>query len=211
MIVDFWQKTLRQVLDECASASPTPGGGSVAALAACLGISMSIMVCEITASKKTGGGFEERAEELALEARKLMSGLEELLEADMEQFNQYMSALKLPKETEEEKTVRAAAMREALKGATEVPLEIARTCLAGLELNTEVSRIGKKSALSDAGVAALLLEAALHAALLNVDANVPFLDDREFAAAAALERHRIAKEAENLKDRALDIVRQRMS
>lgn len=182
----------------------------MAALAACLGISMSIMVCEITAGKKTGGELEKRAEELAILARKTMSRLKELLAADMEQFNKYMSALKLPKETGEEKARRAAALSDALKGATQVPLEIARTCLEGLMLNAEVCETGKKSVLSDAGVAALLLEAALKAALLNVDANLPYLDDGEFAALAAKERDELAARAIKLKEGSLDTVRRRM-
>lgn len=182
----------------------------MAALAGCLGLSMTVMVCGLTGGKKACADFEERAKMLAFEARKLMSGLEELLVADMEQFNKYMAALKLPKKTEEEKTRRLVTMQEALKGATEVPLKIASTCLMGLELNWEVSKIGNKAALSDAGVAALLLEAAIQAALLNVDANVPLLDDREFATRAAEERSGLAERASRLKNDTLAIVRQRM-
>ena len=172
------QKSMRQVLDLAASAAPAPGGGSVSALTACLGLSMTIMVGNLTLGKKNYQTVQGEVTELISAAKGLSNELEILAQDDMDVFTRFMTAMGLPKTTTEEQAIRKDAMEEALLFATETPLETARVCLKGLEFTSRMAVIGNKSAVSDVGVAALLLKAALIGALLNVEANIAMSKDQ---------------------------------
>jgi formiminotetrahydrofolate cyclodeaminase len=176
----FIGKTVEQFLDELASKAPVPGGGSVSALSGALAAGLVTMVCDLTIGKKRYADVEDEIREYRVQAEALRSRLQELLQADVEVYGQLAAAYKLPRETDEEQADRYAAIQEATVEATKVPLEIAEIAAKVVVLSGPVAEKGSKVAVSDAGIAALLGEAAVHSALLNVQINLATLDDEYF-------------------------------
>jgi formiminotetrahydrofolate cyclodeaminase len=174
------RKTLSGFLDELASPSPAPGGGSVAALAGALGAALTAMVCQLTIGKKKYADVEENMKRILQQAELLRGQFTQLIDKDTEAFQKVMEAFGLPKDTDPQKALRAAAIREATKEATLVPLEVMKHCIDALALAQEVASSGNINAASDAGVSALMLHAGCAAAALNVRINLNALDDPEF-------------------------------
>ena len=174
---DFFNKSLREIIELSSSSAPVPGGGSVSAIVACLGAAMTAMVCNLTTGKEKYRDVEPHVQEINNSLSPLLAKLEYLVEEDMAEFQRFMSAYRLPRDTEEQKAAREEALQGALRGSTEIPLEIARTCLVILQLTQRLSGIGNKMAISDAGVAATITEAALNSVLLTASGNVPLIKD----------------------------------
>jgi formiminotetrahydrofolate cyclodeaminase len=177
----FKDKSIQGMLEAMASSSATPGGGSAAALAGAMGAALVSMVCRLTIGKKR---FADVADELGgvlEEAEALRVRLTNLADADTRAFDQVMEAYRLPKETQEEQAARQVAIEAALQGATQVPLETARACATVVGLVAQVIPKINPNAVSDAGAAALLAEAGLRGAQLNVAINLGALDDSAFA------------------------------
>jgi formiminotetrahydrofolate cyclodeaminase len=173
-------KTMNVFIDELASKSATPGGGSAAAIIGAMGAALVSMVCNLTIGKK---GYEELEPELKATlagAEAVRARLTELVNADVQAFNQVMGAYGLPKDTDEQKRERSAAIQLALKSATEVPLACAKACAEVIELSRVVAEKGNKNVVSDAGVAVLAGYAALKSAALNVYVNVGAIKDEQF-------------------------------
>ena len=208
---ELFSKSLTDVLKVSASSEPTPGGGSVAAIAAAFAASMSAMVGNLTIGKKKYRDVEPQVTSLRDRALCLMNRMEELVDSDMQQFRRFMEYYKMPAVTDEEKERKDHLIQEALKGATETPLEIARACLEILKVVDEIAPIGNTMAISDAGVSAYLAEAALRAALLNVDINLPSLKDEAFARKARSDKEGLIDQAQELKSRALSTISRRMA
>jgi formiminotetrahydrofolate cyclodeaminase len=173
--------TLKSFLDNVASASPAPGGGSVAALAGALGSALTAMVCNLTIGKKKYAAVEGEMRQILSQAEHLRELFTALVDKDTAAFNKVMEAFSLPKDSEAGKTLRAAAIREATKEATLVPLEVMRHCIDGLALAQIVAARGNANSSSDAGVSALMLNAACESAALNVRINLAGMGDDEFA------------------------------
>jgi len=207
---ELFSQSLRDVLKVSASSEPTPGGGSIAAIAAAFAASMSAMVANLTIGRKKYRDVEAEVTRLRDRALCLMSRAEDLVEDDMTQFRRFMESYRMPAVTDEEKERREHLIQEALKGATETPLEIARTCLEILKVADEIAPIGNTMAISDAGVSCYLAEAALRAALLNVDINLPQVKDESFVKAARENKEGLINQATQLKDRALATICLRM-
>ncbi|MDD4238649.1 MAG: cyclodeaminase/cyclohydrolase family protein [Desulfotomaculaceae bacterium] len=207
---DLFDYSFRKILATASSDAPTPGGGSVSALVGALGVSMAAMVGNLTYGKSQYAAVSTEIKDITGRAYFTMSRLEKLMEADIAAFSKYMAAYRLPKGNDEEKVQRDEAIQKALQSATKTPLDIARTLLEALTLTAQLSRIGNKMAISDAGVAAYVCEAAVHAVLLNVDINLPMVSDEGFAAHALEEKERIAGEARRLKEQAVAVVNDRM-
>jgi len=174
------KKTLAAFLDELASSSPAPGGGSVAALAGALGAALTSMVCNLTIGKKKYAAAEEEMKKIRVQAEEMRELFTALIDKDTEAFNKVMEAFSLPKETEPQKALRSAAIREATKEATNVPLEVMKHCIDALALAQQVADSGNVNSVSDAGVSAYMLHAAVEAAALNVRINLNNLNDSEF-------------------------------
>jgi methenyltetrahydrofolate cyclohydrolase len=174
------RKTLNGFLDELASSSPAPGGGSVAALSGALGAALTSMVCNLTIGKKKYADVEGDMKKVLNQAEQLREQFTELIDSDTLAFNKVMEAYALPKDTEPQKALRSAAIREATKEATMVPLEVMKHCIDALALTQTVASKGNVNSVSDAGVSALMLHAALEAAGLNVRINLNGLADAEF-------------------------------
>ncbi len=195
---------------QAASAEPTPGGGGVAALAGALGASMVSMVANLTTGRERFREVEERVTELRAEAEFLMKEFQRLAQADVEAFSQLMAAFRLPKTTDEERTGRALAISTAARAATDVPLAVAENALKTLGAARSVAEIGNENAASDAGVAACMAEAAVTAALLNVDINLPLVGDDEYRSAAVTVRDKMLAEAAALRDEVLQVVKKKI-
>lgn len=161
-----------------AAPTPAPGGGSVAAHVAALGAALAQMVAGLTIGKKKYAGVEDAMKEMALQAAALGNQLTALVERDARAYDSVMAAYRLPKETEEQLTARQAAVDAALLDAARVPLETAHACAGVARLAALAATQGNSNAVSDAGVAALLAEAACKGAAYNVRINVASLSDK---------------------------------
>jgi len=174
------RKSLNSFLEELASSSPAPGGGSVAALAGALGAALTSMVCQLTIGKKKYAEVEAEMKGILAQAEALRTRFTSLVDEDTAAFNKVMEAYGLPKDSEAQKALRTAAIREATKEATQVPLEVMKHCIDGLALAGNVAAKGNVNSVSDAGVGALMLHAACESAALNVRINLKGLTDNEF-------------------------------
>src|SRR5262245_12711668 len=115
---------ISRFLDELASSSPAPGGGSAAALAGAAGAALTSMVCRLTIGKKKYAGVEEEMKELLEKSEDLRSMFTRMIDRDAHAFNKVMEAFGLPKETDDQNALRSAAIQEATKEAALVPLEL---------------------------------------------------------------------------------------
>jgi formiminotetrahydrofolate cyclodeaminase len=209
--MSIYEKSINEYLEVAASSSPTPGGGSVSAIAATNAAAMVSMVANLTIGKK---GYEEHqaaATEIAAAAVKLIDELKALTARDMEAFDLFVKAWRMPKDTPAEKAAKDEANEKAAQNASMVPLEISKVCLEIVKLSVKLAPFGNKSAISDVGVAAYLAEAAMKAAMLSVDINIPGLKTKSFADMLIAERARLFAEAEDLKVLALADVKKRMA
>src|SRR6266496_2220502 len=173
-------RPVRQFLDELASAAPAPGGGSVAALTGAMAAGLLTMVCDLTIGKQAYAAFEDEARSIRARAEKRRTELQALLQSDVEVFTRLMAAYKLPRATDADAANRKATIQQATRAATEVPLHIAQAVAALLPLCLPLAREGSRNAVSDVGFAAQLIRAAVPSALLNVDINLPVLEDTLF-------------------------------
>jgi methenyltetrahydrofolate cyclohydrolase len=174
------RKTLNGFLDDLASSSPAPGGGSVAALSGALGVALTSMVCNLTIGKKKYADVESDMKKVLDQTEQLREQFTELIDSDTLAFNKVMEAYALPKDTEPQKALRSAAIREATKEATMVPLEVMKHCIDALALTQTVASKGNVNSVSDAGVSAFMLHSAIESAALNVRINLNGLSDPEF-------------------------------
>lgn len=190
-------------LGELASDSPTPGGGSVAALSGALGAALASMVCNLTVGKKKYVDVEDELREVLGMTETLRLELTRLIDEDAEAFDRVMEAMKLPKDTDEEKAARRAAMERALVEAASVPLAVMGKCVDVISLARVVADKGNRNAVSDAGVAALVGRAGAHAARLNVLINLSGIrsdEHRDFVGSSRASLEDLAGRADRLAD-----------
>jgi len=202
----LWGQSLAAFRDAVASDAPTPGGGSVAMVSASLGLGLVIMALEITHRKQEPGPAADETARLLTTARERLASLGRHADEDVAVFNAYMTALRMPKKTDEEKAARKSAMQQALEQATRTPLAAARTSLAALEIADEASGLAGANVVSDVGAGAALLGGAVTAVLLNVDINLPGLADAALKESFAQERAQLAHRAASLTATALEKV-----
>ncbi|MCK9341969.1 MAG: glutamate formimidoyltransferase, partial [Synergistaceae bacterium] len=193
--------TCREFALETASESPAPGGGSVAAYMASLGASLGTMVANLSSHKR---GWDEKWEYFSLWAEKgqaLLAELLHLVDEDTLSYNRVMEAFSLPRNTESEKNTRAAAIEQATLYAAQVPLKTIQTALLVFDVLEAMIEEGNPNSVTDAGVGALAILAAVKGGYLNVLINISGLKDKEKAASLREEAQRIldlAKERENV-------------
>ena len=193
-------------LDELASSSPAPGGGSVAALAGAVGAALSSMVCNLTRGKQGYEAVQDEINEILKKSEHLREDLTELIDRDTEAFNEVMTALKKPKDTEEQKAQRKNILQTAFTHAAEVPLETARKCLEVLDVAYIVAQKGNTNSISDAAVSALMAQSAVHAAILNIRINLGSIKDDQFVQMVRTEIEEILRSATGKSAMILDIV-----
>lgn len=205
--MDFDKSSFEDLLTAFASDAPTPGGGTGAALAGAMGAALAEMVASLTLSKEKYAAVHEAIRPIAGLARRTRQELQRLAREDSDAYDQVVAARRLPKETSDQQRVRAKKTSEANQLAAEVPMRTARSALKLLAALPDLAKKGNPNAASDAGAAALLLEAALHAALLNVAINLGGVEDVAFVAEQRAEVKRLEDEAVRLRERVLTTVR----
>ncbi len=202
----FTEMSVADYLDALASKEPVPGGGSGAALAGAEAAALVSMVCNLTIGKKGYEDVSAAMTELLAKSEAQRHELQRLLEADTQVYSRVMAAYRLPRQTAEEKAAREAAVQAALKEAAEVPLTTAERCAQVVDLALPAAEMGNQWAVSDAGVAALLAEAAMRAALLNVYINLASIKDVDFVQDVEARIVALTADKADLKDRILSIV-----
>ena len=206
----YVEKPMIEFLDKLASRSPEPGGGSVSALVGALGAALVSMVGNLTLGKEKYAEVQEQIEQLLKSSEGLRDELQRLIQEDTEVYADVSVAFKLPRDTEEEKAVRKERIQEVLKKATEVPFEIAEKCLEVARLSETSAEIGNVGAVSDAGVAVLLAEAAAQSAALNVKININSIEDRDFGEEKWSRINEIFKETAELRERVVKITYEKL-
>jgi glutamate formiminotransferase/formiminotetrahydrofolate cyclodeaminase len=188
--------TLGGFVEETASESAAPGGGSISAAAGAMGAALATMVANLSSHKR---GWDERWEEFsdwAERGKKYHDELLFLIDEDTNAFNRVMAAFGLPQGTDAEKADKGKAVEEATKAAIDVPFRVMQTAYDSMAVIKAMAEFGNPNSVSDAGVGALCARTAVMGAHLNVLINTPDLKDREFA------EDRLAKGKE-LQDKAI--------
>ena len=207
MLVD---EKVRDFIRSVASSSPTPGGGSVAALCGALSGSLTAMVCNLTIGRDKYDDVRPEMERALEDSSKLVERLTELVDEDAQAYTSVVTALRLPKGTDEEKGKRMEAMQNGLRRAIAVPVEVMELSLEAIRLAYLVVRKGNEGALSDSGSGAMLAFAALHAASMNVKINLKQIQDQEFKNEVSEKLGEMEEEAELLRSEVLTEVNLKM-
>ena len=197
-------------LDALASDTPAPGGGSAAALVGAMGAALVSMVAHFTVGRERYATSEAQMRAVLDEATTLRADLRRLMEEDERAYLALSAALKLPRATDDEKRARSRAIQRALLAAAEPPLAMARTCRRALELSQLAAEHGNPNLASDAGVAALLAEAALRASAINVRVNLARVRDQAAVERVESELNELLAGAPALKEEVLALVGERM-
>ncbi len=208
MTDSIWDWGLAEFRDRTASDDPTPGGGSAAMVGAAIGLGLVQMALRVTARKvEDTSGLSPLIEA----GDRLMVELSQHADSDIAVFEVYMAALKLPRDTDEQKTTRRAAMAEAALAATEVPLNAAQTVLESLDVARQAAAAADRGILSDVGAGAALLNGAVTAVLYNVDINLGSVKDAEAAADFAKSRKHLASAADTRHRSIIALVENRLA
>jgi formiminotetrahydrofolate cyclodeaminase len=200
---------LLQFLDAVASGTPTPGGGSVSALAGSMGAALLEMVLNLT-MKKEREGSSEVLKGLCREAHELREALTATLVKDIVAYQGVMEAYLLPHTTEEEKKKRKEGIQKALKKAIDPPLFTAATSLKVLKLCQQALEKGNPNTIGDAAVGALMADAALRGGVFNVLINLAALQDRQIAERMKKELRRLEAEGEKIVTQIMDLVNKQL-
>jgi len=196
--------TLTDFVDETASESPAPGGGSISAYIGSLGVSLATMVANLSSHKKGWDDKWQTYSDLAEKGQYIKTELLKLVDIDTIAFNKIMSAFALPKGNEEEKIKRKIAIQLATKFAIEIPFKVMQLSFESLDLIKVMAEIGNPNSVSDVGVGALCARSAIMGAFLNVRINAAGFDDKNYVSeiltkGAEIERKAISIEKEILK------------
>ena len=173
--------TLTDFSDETAAESMAPGGGSISAYVGTLGVALGTMVANISGHKQGWDDKWEYFSEWAAKGQTYKKTLLHLVDEDTNAFNKIIDGFRMPKETEEEKKLRAEAIENATKYATEVPFNVMETAFNSLEVMQAMLTNGLQSSLSDGAVGVLCAKAAVTGAYFNVKINAKDIKDRVFA------------------------------
>ena len=204
---DYSRMTVKEFLTALSSSSPTPGGGSAAAISLGNAAALTCMVCDLTLSKEKWKDSWELVEKIQSIAAPIFLDSFELANNDALSFNKVMDAWKLPKNTDDEAIKRKNEINDATLNAALVPLETAKKASAILELLPELAEYGNTNAITDVAVAALLAHSSAIGAIYNVRINLLDLDEIEIKQKTI----EISKNAEINLSKTLEIVESKMS
>ena len=208
--MNYLERPLRTYLEDAASGRPTPGGGSVSALAGALGVTMAEMAANFTLGREQFRDVAPEVMELASVLTGARSELLDLMEKDIAAYGQVASAYGRPRATEEEKAARARAVQEALVVALEAPLAAMRVVAGALAATRRLVEAANPNLLSDVGVAAELLWGALRGARLNVDVNLAHLRDEGLVRRFRTEADALEAEARTARAETVEIVSRKL-
>ena len=170
-------RTITSLLDAFSSADPTPGGGSAAALVGATGASLLVMVAGMNKSRTNAAEERNALDEAHGQLLTHRETLIELIDRDASAYDLVIAAFRRPKVTDEEKASRRAAVQDATRIATEVPLETIRACVEAMKAGRATAAHGNPNAASDVKVGYRLLMAAAEGARDNVEINLGGLTD----------------------------------
>ncbi len=205
------EDTIAGFLEALASGAPVPGGGAAAALEAAVGAALVSMVCNLTIGKEKYRAYEETMIAARAEAEELRGRALGLAQDDAASFSAVGAAYALPRSSDDEKTARQAAIQEALKGATAVPLRTMELAAEIVALCARIADGSNPNVISDVGVGALSARAALDGAALNVKINLALIKDAAFAAEAAGRMNRCLDETHAAADAVMRKVEESIS
>jgi formiminotetrahydrofolate cyclodeaminase len=208
-MTDYSDLTLEQYRDALASDAPTPGGGTAAAVALSQGAALAIMVCNLTLGKEKWNDGWKSAEDCKSIAEPLLDRGHELAGEDAEAFDRVMSAYKMPKSTDDEADARRMMIREETLNAAIVPMETARLAFGLLKSLPSLASSGNANAVTDVGVAGLLVSAACKGALFNVEINLNSLPE-EMASELRAEMESLRLECRDVARNVMHSVHDRM-
>jgi len=207
-------KTVKDFIEELGSNSPAPGGGSVAALCGSLSSALGSMVFNLTVGKKVYEALNEEEKGLVNKHLAITSDLKNefltLMNEDTEAFTGVMNALKLPKETDEDKAIRSAKIQEGYKEAIAVPLSVAKKAYEMYESILISVKYGNKNTISDGGVAALLAQCAIEGAIMNVKINLSAIKNSEYVKGISSQLKELSEKGLEKQREILNIVNQHM-
>lgn len=184
-----------------ASSEPAPGGGSASALMGSQGAGLTAMVCSLTIGKKKYLEHEALCREVQEQCLLFKDQLLQLIDRDTEAFNVISGVFAMPRDTDEDKAARKAALQKALQGATKTPFEMMEAAYKALKQTERVVGKSNQSAASDLGVSALSLKAAMQGAWLNVLINISGIEDQAFVDKYRQAGEQLLEEALPLADR----------
>lgn len=173
--------TIEEFLKRLASKSPTPGGGGAAALVSAISAALNSMVFNLTVGKKAyenyTGEIKEIIDNSLKESNELIEFFTLYIDKDAEVFSRLMDSYKLPKSNEDEKNARKLKIEDCIKEAAEVPMVVAENVYKLYPIIWNACQYGNKNLISDAGVAAILVQASLESCILNVKINLSYIKD----------------------------------
>jgi glutamate formiminotransferase/formiminotetrahydrofolate cyclodeaminase len=205
------ERSLREFANELSMDSPAPGGGSTAALCGALSSALTSMVSNLTVGKKGYEDVQGKVIELALAAQELKDEFLRAVDLDTAAFNKVMDAFRMKKKTEEQKKQREAAIQDATKEATLVPMDVLEKSIEALGLAKEIALLGNKNSISDAGVAGLTAQVAAEGAYYNVIINLPNILDEKFTTKIKTKAAAIRNDALNMGEEIRKIVVEELS
>jgi glutamate formiminotransferase / formiminotetrahydrofolate cyclodeaminase len=204
-------RSVTSFVEETASESPAPGGGSVSAAVGALGAALGAMVANLSSHKR---GWDERWEyfsDWAERGTRCHDELLRLVDEDTAAFNRVLAAYAMPRETAEERAARAAAIQTAMRGAIEVPLRVMEVALDAMAVARRMTEEGLPSSVSDAGVGALCARTAIRGAGYNVRINLSGLKDEAYRREVRARADDLERRAEALEREALAFVERKIT
>ena len=205
------KKTITEFANITSSESPAPGGGSISAYCGALGVSLAVMVANLSAHKRGWDDKWEFYSNIGEKGMVLQSQLLDLVDEDTDAFNSIMNAFSLPKDTDKEKKIRGNQIQIATKNAIEVPFRIMKICFDSLSIIEEVAQKGNPNSITDVGVAMHCANAAIHGAFLNVRINCNELHDKKFVKNLLSDGVKILEETSSIEKKILAIVDEKLS
>lgn len=206
----FSEYTLTEFTDALAAATAAPGGGSTAAVVAALAASLAAMVARLTAGRPKFAAVDATMQETIATADQLRSQLLTLATTDAAAFDAVMAAFRLPKDTDDQKHERQAAVQMAYQRATVVPLQTLAAAIEALALCVQVVELGNPNAITDAISGALLAEAAAQGAALNVQVNLTTIEDPSFVTATRAQLDSLLARASTLRAATLAVAHRQL-
>jgi formiminotetrahydrofolate cyclodeaminase len=197
-------------LDALASGNATPGGGAGAAISGAMGAALLSMVANLTVGKKKYADVEADLRPILARTEEIRAEMTNLAQLDAHVFERVMGAYKMPRENEVQASARDAAIQNTLMDATQVPLKVAAWAAELYDYAPVLAEKGNTNAVSDVGAGLLLADAALHAALLNVDINLALIQDEAFKEGIRQKVAGLSAGRDELKTRVLSLVHEKM-
>ena len=197
-------------VNETASESPAPGGGSISATMGAMGAALGTMVANLSSHKR---GWDDKWEEYsdwAVKGKYYQEELLKMVDEDTRAFNKIMDAFSLPKKSDEEKSYRNKAIQDATKYAIEVPFKVMNLCFESMEVMKAMAEIGNPNSVSDAGVGAIAALAGVKGAFLNIKINAGGLEDKTFVEEIVSKGKDVQEKAVKLQKEILDIVEKKI-